>query len=114
MRAPPATRPSSSAIGSRQPSQLTPADLVEQAIVEVAKANQTDGYRMVTAFVCRKLGVAVNRKRVLRPRTGAIPATDPFERARTTPRRTTPRSRAIQDSADPNPQPRRDKRWIEV
>jgi putative transposase len=41
-------------------------DEVEQAIVEVAEANQTDGYRMVTAFVRRKLGRAVNRKRVLR------------------------------------------------
>jgi putative transposase len=41
-------------------------DEVEQAIVEVAEANQTDGYRMVTAFVRRRLGRAVNRKRVLR------------------------------------------------
>ena len=41
-------------------------DPVEQAIVEIAQANQTDGYRMVTAFVRRRLGVAVNRKRVLR------------------------------------------------
>ncbi len=36
------------------------------AIVEVARDNQTDGYRMVTAFVQRKLGRPVNRKRVLR------------------------------------------------
>jgi putative transposase len=43
-----------------------PADPVEQAIVEEALANQTDGYRMICAFVRRKLGVAVNRKRVLR------------------------------------------------
>jgi putative transposase len=43
-----------------------PADDVETAIVEVARANQTDGYRMVCALVCRKLGRAVNRKRVLR------------------------------------------------
>jgi putative transposase len=43
-----------------------PADEVEQAIVEVAQANQTDGYRMVAALVVRKLGRAVNRKRVLR------------------------------------------------
>jgi putative transposase len=42
------------------------ADEVEAAIVEVARANQTDGYRMVTALVMRKLGRAVNRKRVLR------------------------------------------------
>ena len=41
-------------------------DDVERAIVEVAEANQTDGYRMVTALVRRKLGIAVNRKRVLR------------------------------------------------
>jgi putative transposase len=43
-----------------------PADEVEAAIVEVAMANQTDGYRMVAALVCRPLGRAVNRKRVLR------------------------------------------------
>ncbi len=43
-----------------------PADEIEAAIVEVAQANQTDGYRMVCALVCRKLGRAVNRKRVLR------------------------------------------------
>jgi putative transposase len=43
-----------------------PADDVEAAIVEVAEANQTDGYRMVCALVARKLGRAVNRKRVLR------------------------------------------------
>ena len=42
------------------------ADPIEQAIVEVAQANQTDGYRMVTAFVRRKLARPVNRKRVLR------------------------------------------------
>jgi putative transposase len=39
---------------------------IEQAIVEVAKENPTDGYRMVWALTRRKLGVAVNRKRVLR------------------------------------------------
>jgi len=50
------------------PQRRAPADPVEQAIVEEATANQTDGYRMVTAFVRRKLGVAVNRKRVLRER----------------------------------------------
>ncbi|HEY6777238.1 MAG TPA: IS3 family transposase [Thermoleophilaceae bacterium] len=43
-----------------------PADGIEAAIVAVAQANQTDGYRMVTALVARKLGRAVNRKRVLR------------------------------------------------
>jgi putative transposase len=39
---------------------------VEQAIVETAKANPTDGYRMVWALTRRKLGIAINRKRVLR------------------------------------------------
>jgi len=43
-----------------------PVDDVEQTIVEVAEANPTDGYRIVTAWVQRKLGRAVNRKRVLR------------------------------------------------
>ena len=42
------------------------ADPVEQAIVAEALANQTDGYRMICAFVRRKLGRPVNRKRVLR------------------------------------------------
>ena len=42
------------------------SDPVEAAIVAEALANQTDGYRMVCAFVCRRLGVPVNRKRVLR------------------------------------------------
>jgi putative transposase len=50
----------------RAPQRRPPADPVEQAIVEEATANQTDGYRMVTAFVRRKLGRPVNRKRVLR------------------------------------------------
>jgi putative transposase len=51
----------------RRPPQRRPvADLVEQAIVEVAEANQTDGYRMVAALTRQKLGRAVNRKRVLR------------------------------------------------
>jgi hypothetical protein len=43
-----------------------PVDDVEHAIVEVAEANPTDGYRIVTAWVQRKLGRAINRKRVLR------------------------------------------------
>jgi putative transposase len=43
-----------------------PADQVEQAIVEVAVKHPTDGYRMVTAWVRRRLGRPVNRKRVLR------------------------------------------------
>jgi putative transposase len=45
---------------------LPPADDVVTAIVEVAEVNPTDGYRMVAALVARKLGRAVNRKRVLR------------------------------------------------
>jgi putative transposase len=48
------------------PQRRPPVGEVEQAIVEEALANQTDGYRMVTAFVRQRLGVAVNRKRVLR------------------------------------------------
>ncbi len=48
------------------PQRRPVTDPVEQAIVELAQANQTDGYRMVTAFVRRRLGVPVNRKRVLR------------------------------------------------
>jgi putative transposase len=50
----------------RSPQRRPVDDPVEQAIVEEALANQTDGYRMICAFVRRKLGVAVNRKRVLR------------------------------------------------
>jgi len=48
------------------PQRQPVTDPVERAIVAEAEANQTDGYRMVTAFVCRRLGQAVNRKRVLR------------------------------------------------
>ena len=47
----------------KAPQRRPVADPVEQAIVEEALANQTDGYRMVCAFVRRRLGVAVNRKR---------------------------------------------------
>src|SRR3954447_14936249 len=51
----------------RTPPQRRPvSDAVEQAIVAEALANQTDGYRMISAFVRRRLGVPVNRKRVLR------------------------------------------------
>jgi putative transposase len=46
--------------------QGPPSDPVERTIVEVALDNQTDGYRMVAALVTRTLGIAVNRKRVLR------------------------------------------------
>ena len=48
------------------PQRRPSTDPVEQAIVAEALANQTDGYRMVAAFVRQRLGVAVNRKRVLR------------------------------------------------
>jgi putative transposase len=48
------------------PKRRAATDPVEQVIVEEAEANQTDGYRMICAFVRRRLGVAVNRKRVLR------------------------------------------------
>ena len=41
-------------------------DPVEVAIVETATSYPTDGYRMICCFVRRQLGVAVNRKRVLR------------------------------------------------
>ena len=55
---------------TRRPSETGPArairDEIDQAILNVAEENQTDGYRMVTALVGRKLGRAVNRKRVLR------------------------------------------------
>ena len=43
-----------------------PADEVEAAIVEIAIANPTDGYRLVTAWARRRLRRPVNRKRVLR------------------------------------------------
>lgn len=48
------------------PQRRPPEDMVEEAIVETAKENPTDGYRMVWALTRRKLGRAVNRKRVLR------------------------------------------------
>jgi putative transposase len=48
------------------PQRRPPQGEIEQAIVEVAKQNPTDGYRMVWALVRRRLGKAVNRKRVLR------------------------------------------------
>ena len=51
---------------ARRPGAGPPADEVERAIVAVAEANPTDGYRMVWVLVRRKLGRAVNRKRVLR------------------------------------------------
>jgi putative transposase len=48
------------------PQRRPVTDPVERAIVEVAEANQTDGYRMVCAITRQRLGIAVNRKRVLR------------------------------------------------
>jgi hypothetical protein len=50
----------------RAPQRRPLTDPVELVIVEEATANQTDGYRMVTALVRRRLGRPVNRKRVLR------------------------------------------------
>jgi putative transposase len=55
------TKPPAAVSGAR-----APVDEVELAIVEVAEQNPTDGYRIVTAWVGRKLHRAVNRKRVLR------------------------------------------------
>ncbi len=48
------------------PKRESPAGEVDEAIVETAKANPTDGYRLVSALCPRRLGRAVNRKRVLR------------------------------------------------
>ena len=50
----------------RPPQRRPPQGPVEEAIVEVARENPTDGYRMVWALVRRKLGIRVNRKKVLR------------------------------------------------
>ena len=50
----------------RAPQRRVVVDPVDVAIVEVAKDNPTDGYRMVWALTRRRLGRAVNRKRVLR------------------------------------------------
>ena len=50
----------------RPPQRRPPNGEVEEAIVEIARENPTDGYRMVWALVRRKLGRPVNRKRVLR------------------------------------------------
>src|SRR5215207_4079788 len=46
--------------------QKPAVDRIERAIVDVAEANPTDGYRMVTALTRRRLRRPVNRKRVLR------------------------------------------------
>lgn len=50
----------------RPPQRRPPQGPVEEAIVEVAKENPSDGYRMVWALTRRKLGIPLNRKRVLR------------------------------------------------
>ena len=50
----------------RAPQRRPVSDPVDVAIVETAKSYPTDGYRMICCFVRRSLGVAVNRKRVLR------------------------------------------------
>jgi putative transposase len=50
----------------RSPQRRPTTCAVDEAIVAVAKENPTDGYRMVWALTRRKLGLAVNRKRVLR------------------------------------------------
>ena len=39
-------------------------DDVDRVILDVARANPTDGRRMVAALAGRELGTAVNRKRV--------------------------------------------------
>ena len=48
------------------PQRRPVSDPVDAAIVEVARENPADGYRMVWALTRRKHGIAVNRKRVLR------------------------------------------------
>lgn len=68
------------------PQRRPPADELEQAIVEVAQHNPTDGYRIVTAWVRRKLGRPVNRKRVLR----VLRERRLIQRRRTEPRRRRP------------------------
>jgi putative transposase len=53
-------------ISNATPTTAAPPDEIENTIVAVAEANPTDGYRMVTALVSRRVGRPVNRKRVLR------------------------------------------------
>lgn len=76
----PKTRPAG------QARSAPPACEVEAAIVELAEDNPTDGYRMVTAWVCRKLGRPVNRKWVLR----VMRERKLIQRRRTEPRRRRP------------------------
>jgi len=61
-----------------------PTDEVEAAIIAEAEANPTDGYRLVCAWVRRRLGRRVNRKRVLRVmrERGLIQRRRPLERRR--------------------------------
>jgi len=68
------------------PQRRPPQGPVEEAIVEVAKANPTDGYRMVWALTRRKLEMAVNRKRVLR----VLREQGLIQRRRSVPRRRRP------------------------
>jgi putative transposase len=56
-------RPISGRSAGAGPGHGRPGD---EAIVEVAKANPTDGTRMVAALAGRELGEPVNRKRVQR------------------------------------------------
>ena len=46
--------------------QRRPLDDVDRAILDVARANPTDGTRMVAALTAGELGAGVNRKRVQR------------------------------------------------
>jgi helix-turn-helix protein len=70
----------------RMPASPTapPADEVEAAIVAEAESNPTDGYRMVCAWVRRRLARPVNRKRVLRVmrERGLIQRRRPLDRRR--------------------------------
>jgi putative transposase len=50
----------------RPPQRRPPSGPVDEAIVEVAKANPTDGTRMVAALTSRRLGRPVNRKQAQR------------------------------------------------
>jgi putative transposase len=50
----------------RAPQRRPPQGPVDRAIVEVAKANPTDGTRMVAALASRQIGRPVNRKRTQR------------------------------------------------
>jgi putative transposase len=50
----------------RPPQRRPPSGPVDEAIVDVAKANATDGTRMVAALTSRRLGRPVNPKRAQR------------------------------------------------